>query len=600
MSHDGIGYSPVAAEPGDRSSTRFAENTTDSLLSEVGTDESTVKAGEEGLSLDHERRIRATEGVAASRREHSGRDSGARIRNSLSFVIRITEIFDRLKIYWKLRHGPTINPGLLIQPIVGVYSDKCTFKFGRRRPFMIGGGLLVVSSVFLIAYSKETAAFILKSAESIFGHVPASFPSMKTLTIMIAVVAFYFLDFSINAVQASCRSLIVDAVPSWQQEAANAWAGRMIGLGNVIGYLMGWLKLPVYLPFLGDTQLKVLCVLAIMWFTTTLGLTCWTVKEVPFVPDSRRPNRAWYAPLMDILHALRSLPAPIQGVCNVQFWSWLGWFPFLFYSTTWVAEKAEHGHMPGPGDGDDMPGARAGSLALLLFAIVSVVTGFVLPLITIRGGVDLGGGQPAMHERLLSWLALPRVWALSMWLFAVLMGWTGFVSTVVAATIIIAATGISWGTTQWVPFTLMGEYISHYSENGEQAADPSDSSGYGAVPADDEEAHISTSTIDHAVSPTPHPPLDAGMVLGIHNIYIVLPQFISTFLSSVVFALIAKIAEWNGDDANNLEEVDKYDSVGWVLRLGALASIWAGVVALRVKEVQPGSGARKVVMAGGH
>ena len=39
-------------------------------------------------------------------------------------------------------------------------------------------------------------------------------------------------------VQASCRALLVDALPPSQQEDGTAWAGRMVGLGNVAGYFM--------------------------------------------------------------------------------------------------------------------------------------------------------------------------------------------------------------------------------------------------------------------------------------------------------------------------------------------------------------------------
>ncbi|KAH9267170.1 hypothetical protein BASA83_010084 [Batrachochytrium salamandrivorans] len=74
--------------------------------------------------------------------------------------------------------------GLLIQPIVGVYSDRSTFRFGRRRPF-----ILVTT----------------RGSESD--------EQIRNATILVAVVAFYFLDFSINAVQASCRALIVDISP---------------------------------------------------------------------------------------------------------------------------------------------------------------------------------------------------------------------------------------------------------------------------------------------------------------------------------------------------------------------------------------------------
>jgi solute carrier family 45 protein 1/2/4 len=38
---------------------------------------------------------------------------------------------------------------------------------------------------------------------------------------------------------ASSRALIVDISPLDQQDLTNAWAGRMVGIGNVIGYYAG-------------------------------------------------------------------------------------------------------------------------------------------------------------------------------------------------------------------------------------------------------------------------------------------------------------------------------------------------------------------------
>lgn len=37
--------------------------------------------------------------------------------------------------------------GLLVQPIVGSYSDNATFKLGRRRPFVIGESMKCPSSI---------------------------------------------------------------------------------------------------------------------------------------------------------------------------------------------------------------------------------------------------------------------------------------------------------------------------------------------------------------------------------------------------------------------------------------------------------------------
>ena len=65
----------------------------------------------------------------------------------------------------------------------------------------------------------------------------------------------YLIDFSINAgeysqlfeeinilmdvvVQAVDRALLVDALPSSEQASGNAWAGRMLGVGGVIVFLL--------------------------------------------------------------------------------------------------------------------------------------------------------------------------------------------------------------------------------------------------------------------------------------------------------------------------------------------------------------------------
>jgi hypothetical protein len=97
--------------------------------------------------------------------------------------------------------------------------------------------------------------------------------------VYIAVIAFYCLDFSLNAVQASCRALILDVPPLYQQETGNAWAGRMMHMGNVIGYFTGFLDLTALFPMFGNTQLKILCIIACIVFILSLLITCLCIKE---------------------------------------------------------------------------------------------------------------------------------------------------------------------------------------------------------------------------------------------------------------------------------------------------------------------------------
>jgi hypothetical protein len=82
---------------------------------------------------------------------------------------------------------------------------------------------------------------------------------------------------------ASCRALILDIPPIWQQDLGNAWAGRMIHFGNVIGFTAGYIDWIGYFPLLGDSQLKVLCVIAISLLILSLLMTCLSVSEEVYV-----------------------------------------------------------------------------------------------------------------------------------------------------------------------------------------------------------------------------------------------------------------------------------------------------------------------------
>lgn len=108
--------------------------------------------------------------------------------------------------------------------------------------------------------------------------------------IIVAVSAFYFLDFTLNAVQAICRALILDVPPLWQQEYANAWSARMSNSAMVIGYFVGFIDLVKYFPWMGDSQIKVFCIVAMAVFVVTLGITCIAVKEEQHIETEDQDN----------------------------------------------------------------------------------------------------------------------------------------------------------------------------------------------------------------------------------------------------------------------------------------------------------------------
>ncbi|KAJ1565582.1 hypothetical protein HK405_012036, partial [Cladochytrium tenue] len=345
------------------------------------------------------------------------------------------------------------------------------------------GGALMVSAILPIAYSKEFA--------SIFVRDPVT---LQNVTIAFAVLGFVVLDFSINAVMTASRALIVDSVPLKQQNFAFVWASRMSGFGNMLGYFTGFANLVSAFqgiadrhPVLFGSQLKILCAICNACLVASLGLTVSSVRDLPAPPPTVAelpsagggPRRATVAalrqclgPLVVIFRALRRLPAPLQNICNVQFFGWLGWFPFLFYASSWVGSRVP---VPADGEGDrTTAAARAGALALLLNSALSLAATVAIPDALVRfagphspAQKRILAGAPKWTRRLLT---VPGVWAASLLLFAGLLVSTAARPGLVGATIVVVLVGVPWGVTQWVPFSLVAEYVAFHASSGDTDA----------------------------------------------------------------------------------------------------------------------------------
>jgi solute carrier family 45 protein 1/2/4 len=85
--------------------------------------------------------------------------------------------------------------GLLVQPLVGASADTNTSRWGRRRPYILGGCVLCMGGMLLLGYTREVAGWVLERG----GHAHG------VLTVWLAVLAIFVIDFSINA-GASCPS----------------------------------------------------------------------------------------------------------------------------------------------------------------------------------------------------------------------------------------------------------------------------------------------------------------------------------------------------------------------------------------------------------
>lgn len=166
----------------------------------------------------------------------------------------------------------------------------------------------------------------------------------------VAAAWIWALNISIQPVQAGMRALIVDSCPPKQQAQASAYASCVTGVGSIFGYVSGFVPLPQVLPWLGDTQFKGLCVIASVALGSTIAITCSAVDErrVSSKPDELRKQDGFLTVFRRIFTRLKTMPRTIKKVCLVQFFAWMGWFPFLFYITTYIGELCKLSTPPPP------------------------------------------------------------------------------------------------------------------------------------------------------------------------------------------------------------------------------------------------------------
>jgi Na+/melibiose symporter-like transporter len=143
----------------------------------------------------------------------------------LSWILRTKyhlEI-DQIGIVWAA--GPIA--GILGQPLIGLISDKVWFWGGRRRPFIIIGGLLAAMMIFALPNIDRINNF--------FG-----LGSLMAVAITVALT----LDLSINISFNPTRSIIADVTPAgtartkgytWMQSISNLFGSGAYLMGALIG-----------------------------------------------------------------------------------------------------------------------------------------------------------------------------------------------------------------------------------------------------------------------------------------------------------------------------------------------------------------------------
>ncbi|MCM1377082.1 MAG: MFS transporter [Clostridium sp.] len=220
--------------------------------------------------------------------------------------------------------------GLIVQPIVGMLSDRTWNRFGRRLPYLIVGALAAV--IVMCALPNAGSLNFTVSGAILFG-----------------LIALMLLDTSINMAMQPFKMLVGDMVNEKQKSKAYSIQSFLCNAGSVMGYLFpiclaaigiqnfapsGEVPPSVVWSFYIGASILLLCVIY-----SLIKIKEWPPKiyneynGVQTTPKGEKQSA-------NVISLLKNAPSTFWTVGVVQFFCW---FAFLFlwtYVTNTVASNA--------------------------------------------------------------------------------------------------------------------------------------------------------------------------------------------------------------------------------------------------------------------
>jgi maltose/moltooligosaccharide transporter len=246
--------------------------------------------------------------------------------------------------------------GMIVQPIVGYFSDKTWNRLGRRRPYFLVGAMLTSVALILMPNAPHLATFIAPM-----------FIGGGLLMIM---------DASMNISMEPFRALVADKLPEGQHTLGFSVQTVLIGIGAVVGswlpYILGnWMGIPkeaagdglvppnvVFSFYIGAAVL----IAAIIW-------TVASTKEYPpeFYEEETKEEK----------DEKFRIPKKMWQLLLVQFFSWFALFSMWVYTTPAVAR-----HFYDTVDPNSAAYQEAGNWVGIMFGIyngISAMVALLLP-----------------------------------------------------------------------------------------------------------------------------------------------------------------------------------------------------------------------------
>lgn len=248
--------------------------------------------------------------------------------------------------------------GLIVQPIVGYFSDRTWGRLGRRRPYFLVGAIL--ASLALIAMPNSGAVWM-------------------------AAGLLWILDASINITMEPFRAFVGDLLPPEQRKSGFAMQSLLIGLGAVLSSALPYALTNWFHVANGGNEaiprtVRLAFYIGAAVFFAAVLYTILTTREYPpedleafrrMKAETAGPGRAF----RDIVLGILSMPRAMRQLAVVQFFTWFALFCMWIYFVPAVATRVFGGQ---PGSPEYQAGNEWGGLCFSVYNGVAFVFAFAL------------------------------------------------------------------------------------------------------------------------------------------------------------------------------------------------------------------------------
>jgi len=240
--------------------------------------------------------------------------------------------------------------GLIVQPIIGMSSDRTWTKLGRRIPFILGGAIVSAIAMFFMPNSEFVAAIM----------PPVFFGAFMLL----------FMDCAFNVSMQPFRSLVGDMVNDKQRNLGYSTQSFLTNVGAVVGsflpFILTWIGIQnipeagekvapsvIWSFYIGGAAL----LLTVLW--TSFKVKEYAPKEFEEYNNITEEDKQ----KKSFIQILKSTPTTMLQLAVVQFFSWFALFLMWVYAIGGIAENVWHTTDPlsqGYNDAGDWNGVLSG------------------------------------------------------------------------------------------------------------------------------------------------------------------------------------------------------------------------------------------------